>query len=89
MEALALRRPVIATYVASVPELVQPGATGWLVPPGDIAALANAMASLLDTPTDLLARMGEAGAQAVADRHDVRTEAQKLLDLIQSAPPNP
>jgi len=86
MEALALHRPVIATYVASIPELVRPGETGWLVPAGDVDALADAMASLLDTPTERLAEMGEAGAKAVASAHDVRVEARKLLDLINAVP---
>ena len=34
MEAMALRRPVISTYVAGIPELVQPDVNGWLVPAG-------------------------------------------------------
>ncbi len=82
MEALALHRPVIATYVASVPELVRPGETGWLVPAGDVAALAQAIRDLLDTPTDRLAAMGAAGAAAVAANHDIRVEARKLLRLF-------
>ena len=85
MEALALHRPVIATYVASIPELVRPGATGWLVPAGDPVALADAMVALLDTPTDRLAEMGAAGARSVRAAHDVRVEASKLLDLINAA----
>ncbi|HAC47901.1 MAG TPA: colanic acid biosynthesis glycosyltransferase WcaL, partial [Sulfitobacter sp.] len=36
MEAMAAARPVIATYIAGTPELVQPGQTGWLVPAGDV-----------------------------------------------------
>ena len=36
MEAMALRRPVISTYVAGIPELVRPGENGWLVPAGDV-----------------------------------------------------
>ena len=39
MEAMALRRPVITTYVAGIPELVEPGHHGWLVPAGDVLAL--------------------------------------------------
>ena len=39
MEAMALRRPVISTFVAGIPELVQPGEHGWLVPAGDVEAL--------------------------------------------------
>ena len=41
MEAMALRRPVISTYVAGIPELVRPGENGWLVPAGDVEALAE------------------------------------------------
>lgn len=89
MEALALHRPVIATYVASIPELVRPGATGWLVPAGDVVALADAMLALLDAPTEQLAAMGAAGADSVRLAHDVRVEARKLLDLIVGAPVAP
>ena len=41
MEAMALRRPVISTFVAGIPELVRPGEHGWLVPAGDVEALAR------------------------------------------------
>ena len=36
-----MRRPVITTYVAGIPELVRPGENGWLVPAGDVDALAD------------------------------------------------
>ena len=39
MEAMALRRPVISTFVAGIPELVKPGEHGWLVPSGDVEAV--------------------------------------------------
>ncbi len=39
MEAMALRRPVLSTYIAGIPELVRPGETGWLVPAGDVGAV--------------------------------------------------
>jgi len=86
MEALALSRPVVATYVASIPELVRPGETGWLVPAGDPEALADAMLALLDSPTERLAEMGAAGARSVRAAHDVRVEARKLFDLINAVP---
>jgi colanic acid/amylovoran biosynthesis glycosyltransferase len=82
MESLALGRPVISTYVAGIPELVQAGETGWLVPAGDIDQLAAAMAAMLDAPTEVLERMGRAGAARVARDHDVRIEARKLRELI-------
>ncbi len=86
MEALALGRPVLSTYVAGIPELVEPHQSGWLVPAGSVPALAEALATLLKTPTNILTRMGQHGANQVANRHDAQTEATKLANLIQ---PNP
>jgi colanic acid/amylovoran biosynthesis glycosyltransferase len=82
MESLAVGRPVISTYVAGIPELVQPGETGWLVPAGDVGQLAAAMAAMLDTPIEELERMGRKGAQRVAHDHNVAIEARKLRELI-------
>jgi glycosyltransferase involved in cell wall biosynthesis len=85
MEALALRRPVISTYVAGIPELVRDGVEGWLVPAGDVEALAQAMGRLLSAPVDVLARCGEAGRERVLARHSVRAEAAKLQGLFAAA----
>ena len=82
MEAMAAGRPVIATYIAGIPELVQEGATGWLVPAGDTNALAAAMAELADTPHDRLTAMAQAGRTRVLERHDVQAEAAKLAAMI-------
>jgi glycosyltransferase involved in cell wall biosynthesis len=82
MEALALGRPVISTWVAGIPELVEPGACGWLVPPGSSEALAEAICELLDTPLDELERMGARGARRVAERHNIAIEARRLRGLI-------
>ena len=78
MEAMALQRPVISTFVAGIPELVVHGSTGWLVPAGDIDALAEAIEACLSTPVAELARMGEAGRARVSERHDADREAAKL-----------
>jgi colanic acid/amylovoran biosynthesis glycosyltransferase len=88
MESLALGRPVIATYIAGIPELVRTGETGWLVPAGDVEELVAAMGQMLDAPVEQLERMGQAGATRVARDHDVRTEARKLLDLIERTAPD-
>jgi glycosyltransferase involved in cell wall biosynthesis len=83
MEALAMGRPVVATCVAGVPELVNPGENGWLVPPGDATALAAAMEEVLRADPAKLTEMGRAGAKRVRENHDAATEAAKLLAAIQ------
>jgi glycosyltransferase involved in cell wall biosynthesis len=86
MEALALGRPALTTYVAGIPELVAPGCNGWLVPAGSVDALADGLRQVLESPPDQLARMGEAGAKRVAALHDVTREAAKLAALFQAGP---
>lgn len=82
MEAMALRRPVISTFVAGIPELVRDGEAGWLFPAGDVQALADAMLACLATPPETLARMGSAARERVLGRHDADTEAAKLAALF-------
>lgn len=81
MEAMAAGRPVIATYVAGIPELVRPG-TGWLVPAGDPDALGEAMAALAATPRHDLAEMGRAGRNRALQRHDIDAEARRLGQMF-------
>ncbi len=83
MEALALGRPVVTTYVAGIPELVQDGVNGWLIPAGSVEALADALRRLLQTPTPELAKMGAAGAKSVAILHDATREAARLAGHFQ------
>jgi glycosyltransferase involved in cell wall biosynthesis len=82
MEALALGRPVVTTYVAGIPELVEGGVSGWLVPAGSVEALADALTEVLDTPTDRLSEMGKAGAAKVARNHDASSEAARLAAMF-------
>ena len=84
MEALALERPVISTYVAGIPELVEPGTCGWLVPPGSVEALTAAMRTALLLPVEKLEQMGRVGAERVALEHDAEQEASKLAALFPS-----
>ena len=84
MEALALGRPVIATAIAGVAELVRPGVNGWIVPPGSVDDLVVALRELLTTSAEQLTVMGKAGAEAVAEQHAARTEAAKLRALLPS-----
>ncbi len=82
MEAMALGRPVIGTYVAGIPELVEPGRHGWLVPAGAVELLAAAMAAVLTADTVELEAMGRAGSARVAECHDIAIEAKKLAGLM-------
>jgi glycosyltransferase involved in cell wall biosynthesis len=67
LEAMLCARPVVASRVSSIPEIVADGTTGVLVPPDNAATLASAVASLLDDPARAAA-MGEAGrARALAE----------------------
>ena len=85
MEAMALGRPVISTFVAGIPELVIPGEHGWLVPAGDVEALAGAMQACLEAPGELLTRMGKAAQERVRARHNVDLQAAQLAKLFRAA----
>lgn len=66
MEAMSIGRPVIATDIGGLPDIIGDGETGLLVPPGDVAALRGAMERLLADP-ELRMRMGEAGKRKVTE----------------------
>ena len=82
MEALALARPVISTWVAGIPELLTHGENGWLIPPSDVEALAAAMREALESRTERLDQMGEAGQTRVMASHSTNHEALKLSALF-------
>lgn len=85
MEAFAMGRVVISTYVAGIPELVINGDNGWLVPAGSLDDLVNAMREALRTPPEILAEIGLRGRQRVLERHDIAKEAEKLSELFSDA----
>jgi colanic acid/amylovoran biosynthesis glycosyltransferase len=89
MEALATGRPVLGTYIAGVPELVEPSTNGWLVPAGNVRATADAVLRVLRTPVDELTRMGRAGAERVRAMHDASKEAARLKELFAAHLPAP
>jgi glycosyltransferase involved in cell wall biosynthesis len=60
LEAMAAGRPIVASRVATIPEVVLDGETGILVPPGDAPALAEALVQMAHD-RQLAARLGEAG----------------------------
>jgi len=80
MEAMALRRPVLTTYIAGIPELVQSGENGWLFPASSVDDLTNAIEDCLAAPLEKLRRFGDAGHQRVVERHSIESEARKLAE---------
>ncbi|HJW10161.1 MAG TPA: glycosyltransferase family 4 protein [Albitalea sp.] len=84
MEAMALRRPVLSTYVAGIPELVVHGENGWLCPAGDVEALAAAMQTCLAASPAELEAMGVAARTRALARHDIDIEASRLHQLIEA-----
>lgn len=82
MEAMACARPVIATYIAGIPELVRPGQEGWLVPAGDADALSGAMLQAGEATPAELQRMGASARARVTARHDIMQSAHRLAALF-------
>lgn len=82
MEAAAAGRPVVATRVGGVPEVVDHGRTGLLVPAGDAAALAAAVVSLLNEPCRA-ASMGRAAAERARADFGLDRQVQRTLELWQ------
>lgn len=89
MEAMALGRPVLTTYVAGIPELVIDGQTGWLFPAGSVEDMVAAMRTCLQTPDEELERMGRAARTRAIKRHDIDGQAAKLSDLLASVSGGP
>jgi len=85
MEALAMGRPVLSTYIAGIPELVRPGVDGWVVTAGAVDELVDRLREILDAPAARLAELGRAGRAAVAERHDARREAARLAEQFRLA----
>lgn len=84
MEAMALGKPVIATRVAGIPELVSDGENGLLFTPSNWAELADRIAELAND-RDQGRRMGEAGTARIAAEFDIRKSAAILRDLFHQA----
>ena len=81
MEALALSRPVIATAIAGIPELVD-AECGWLIPAGSEQALVDAMATALHASPQELATKGALGRERVHQMHDANRSAGLIVDAI-------
>jgi len=85
LEAFALHRPVIATMVGGIPELVEPGVNGWLAAPGSVESLERAIREMLATGAETLQRMGGEAASLVNQRFRSEDAARQFLSRFQSA----
>jgi glycosyltransferase involved in cell wall biosynthesis len=84
VEAMAAGRPVVATAVGGVPDAVVDGATGLLVPPGDLPALSAAIAALL-ADADRREGFGCAGRERARACYHERMVIPKLVTLYESS----
>jgi glycosyltransferase involved in cell wall biosynthesis len=83
MEAMSCGLPVVASELSGIPELVQDGVSGILVPPGQVLPLANAIVRLaLDAR--LRAEMGAAGREIVVRDFNLRTNSRSLIEFFES-----
>jgi glycogen synthase len=80
LEAMAHRKPIVATRAGGLPDKVVPGRTGWLVPPGDAEALAGAIREAI-SDRSRLEIMGAAGRSLVEKEFSWRVATDRLLDV--------
>jgi glycosyltransferase involved in cell wall biosynthesis len=77
LEAMARRKPVVATAVGGIPEVIQDGISGLLVPPSDPDALATALIRLARSPR-LRSQLGEAGHATVVERFSMDAHVRRV-----------
>jgi colanic acid/amylovoran biosynthesis glycosyltransferase len=84
LEAMAMELPVVATEVSGLPEAVEPGRTGVLVPPGDVEALAEGLADLLNDRAER-ERLGSAARERVTQLFSVERNVDLLARAFEEA----
>ena len=83
-EANACGKPVVASDIGGIPEVVQHGVNGLLVPPGDAQGLAHALERLLSDPAEA-DRMGAAGRARIVAHHDWDALVSRIEDVLLDA----
>lgn len=81
LEGMALAKPVIATCVGGIPEVIEHGKTGLLVPPGDVTALAKSLTELLGDPKRATG-LGAEARHRVEQVFSLEKQLDKLTDVI-------
>lgn len=84
LEAMAASRPVVASRIGGVPEIVEDGVHGYLVKPGDVAATAHALRKLLEDP-GLAHHMGQTGQSRVARDFNPKQVSQQWANFFLNA----
>ncbi len=84
MEAMALGKPVISTYIAGIPELLDE-TCGWIIPAGSEAALEQAILAALECDTDQLGQMGKEGRARIEAHHNIDDLAASLMQAFEAA----
>src|SRR5262249_43953901 len=84
LQAMALERPIVATAVGGIPEMLEDGVSGVLVPPGDAGALAAAAVALLRDP-ERRVRIGRAARERLAARFSLEAFAAGMFAALEGA----
>ena len=79
-EAMAMEIPVVSTTIGSIPELIEDGKEGLLVPERNESALAQAIIKLIDNPS-LRQEMGKKGREKILREFNIKTQVNKLLEI--------
>ena len=80
MEAMAMKVPVISTKITGIPELIEDNVSGFMVPPENVAALAQRMHALL-TDSEMRMRFAENGYKTIRRDFNLRTQVTRLLEI--------
>ena len=83
METMAMGLPIISTLHSGIPELVQDGISGYLVPERDVDALAEKLNYLIEHP-ELWSEMGKAGRAFVEENFNIDKLNDRLVEIFQS-----
>jgi glycosyltransferase involved in cell wall biosynthesis len=79
LEAMAARKPILATRVGGIPEIIEHGKSGWLVPPENQQALAEAIALLLSSK-ELCQQLSDGALEKVSAQYSIKPIIQQLLE---------
>jgi glycosyltransferase involved in cell wall biosynthesis len=79
-EAMAMEIPVVSTTVGSIPELIEDGKEGFLVPERNEKALADAILKLINNPSQR-EKMGKKGREKILREFNIKTQVDKLLEI--------